>query len=146
MTIDRRTIVRRVLALIRVLVLIPVVALGALAVSACFSDAPSAATEGMGSGYVDDTRIINAPNADVPDRRWAPCRPPLGPYRRNPERVGAQAEGVLVERPRRHCVGALSNDRSPRHAVTGRGDQYRYALRAAANHRKSGAVKVVLQP
>jgi threonine dehydrogenase-like Zn-dependent dehydrogenase len=25
-------------------------------------------------------------------------------------------------------------------------DQYRDALRAAANHRKSGAVKVVLQP
>ena len=63
MSIDRKTIVRRVLAVIRVLILIPVVASGAL-VSACFSDGSSDATEAVGSGYVDDARIINAPNAE----------------------------------------------------------------------------------
>ena len=63
MSIDRKTIVLRVLAVIRVLILIPVVASGAL-VSACFSDGSSDATEAVASGYVDDARIINAPNAE----------------------------------------------------------------------------------
>ena len=64
MNVDRRTIVPRVLAVVRAPGLIPVVAMSALAVSACSSDGPSAATEVMGSGYVDDARIINAPNAE----------------------------------------------------------------------------------
>ena len=46
MNIDRRTIVRRVLVVIGLLVLIPVVGLGALAVSARFSDGPSVVFSG----------------------------------------------------------------------------------------------------
>ena len=41
MGIDRKTIVQRLLVVIGILVLIPVFALGALAVSARFSDGPS---------------------------------------------------------------------------------------------------------
>ena len=45
-TIDRKTIVCRILPVVAVLVLIPVVALGALMVSARFSDGPSAVFSG----------------------------------------------------------------------------------------------------
>ena len=61
MNIDRRTIVRRVLVVIGVLVLIPVFALGALAVSARVSDGPSVVFSG---GPLVAGELVTGPEPD----------------------------------------------------------------------------------
>lgn len=60
-TIDRKTIVRRILLVVAVLVLIPVVALGALMVSARFSDGPSAVFSG---GPLVAGELVTGPEPD----------------------------------------------------------------------------------
>ena len=61
MNIDRRTIVRRVLVVIGLMVLIPVVGLGALAVSARFSDGPSVVFSG---GPLVAGELVTGPEPD----------------------------------------------------------------------------------
>ena len=61
MNIDRRTTVRRVLAVIRVLVLIPVLALSALAVSSRVSDGPSVVFSG---GPLVSGELVTGPEPD----------------------------------------------------------------------------------
>ena len=61
MNINRRTIVRRVLAVVGVLVLIPVLALGALAVSARVSDGPSVVFSG---GPLVAGELVTGPEPD----------------------------------------------------------------------------------
>ena len=61
MNIDHRTIVRRVLVVIGFLVLIPVFALGALAVSARFSDGPSVVFSG---GPLVAGELVTGPEPD----------------------------------------------------------------------------------
>lgn len=61
MNIDRRTIVRRVLAVVGALVLIPVLALGALAVSARVSDGPSVVFSG---GPLVAGELVTGPEPD----------------------------------------------------------------------------------
>ena len=61
MNIDRRTIVRRVLVVIGLLVLIPVVGLGALAVAARFSDGPSVVFSG---GPLVAGELVTGPEPD----------------------------------------------------------------------------------
>ena len=61
MNIDRRTIVRRVLVVVGVLVLIPVFALSALAVSARFSDGPSVVFSG---GPLVEGELVTGPEPD----------------------------------------------------------------------------------
>ena len=61
MNIDRRTIVRRVLVVVGVLVLIPVFALSALAVSSRFSDGPSALFSG---GPLVAGELVTGPEPD----------------------------------------------------------------------------------
>ncbi|MDP6736285.1 MAG: hypothetical protein QF732_07270 [Nitrospinaceae bacterium] len=61
MNIDRKTIVHRVLVVIVILVLIPVFALGALAVSARFSDGPSVIFSG---GPLVAGELVTGPEPD----------------------------------------------------------------------------------
>ena len=61
MSIDHRTIVRRVLVVIGFLVLIPVFTLGALAVSARFSDGPSVVFSG---GPLVAGELVTGPEPD----------------------------------------------------------------------------------
>jgi hypothetical protein len=61
MNIDRRTIVRRVLVVIGLMVLIPVVGLGALAISARFSDGPSVVFSG---GPLVAGELVTGPEPD----------------------------------------------------------------------------------
>ena len=61
MNINRRTIVRRVLIVIGLMVLIPVVGLGALAVSARFSDGPSVVFSG---GPLVAGELVTGPEPD----------------------------------------------------------------------------------
>ena len=60
-TIDRKAIVRRVLVVVAILILIPVVALGALMVSARFSDGPSAVFSG---GPLVAGELVTGPEPD----------------------------------------------------------------------------------
>ncbi|MDP6096343.1 MAG: hypothetical protein QGG67_10220, partial [Gammaproteobacteria bacterium] len=61
MNIDRKTIVHRLLVVIGILVLIPVFALGALAVSARFSDGPSVIFSG---GPLVAGELVTGPEPD----------------------------------------------------------------------------------
>ena len=61
MGIDRKTIVQRLLVVIGILVLIPVFALGALAVSARFSDGPSVIFSG---GPLVAGELVTGPEPD----------------------------------------------------------------------------------
>ncbi len=58
---DRKAIVRRVLVVVAILILVPVVALGALMVSARFSDGPSAVFAG---GPLVDGELVTGPEPD----------------------------------------------------------------------------------
>jgi len=58
---DRKAIVRRVLVVVAILILIPVVALGALMVSARFSDGPSAVFAG---GSLVAGELVMGPEPD----------------------------------------------------------------------------------
>ncbi len=59
--IDRKAIVRRVLVVVAILILVPVVALGALMVSARFSDGPSAVFSG---GPLVAGELVTGPEPD----------------------------------------------------------------------------------